>query len=117
MGRESPCPEEFGKDAVALCRAAAGKRTYAVVAADLGITAESLRTWVREDDSQAVPGHREAGGSEAEGPARLRVGNARLLKAEKGRPGPRRRPPHRQGAPSTARPPSPVGSRVLAQVL
>ncbi|GHB83370.1 hypothetical protein GCM10010306_092550 [Streptomyces umbrinus] len=34
-------PEEFGKDAVALYPAAGGRRTYA--AADLGVTAESLR--------------------------------------------------------------------------
>ena len=83
MGRKSPYPEEFRKDAVALYRAAAGKRTYAAVAADLGITAESLRTWVRKDDAEAVPGRRAAGGSEAEEPARLRAENARLLKAEK----------------------------------
>ncbi|MGC0372727.1 hypothetical protein RKD28_000243 [Streptomyces sp. SAI-229] len=49
-----------------LYRAAAGKRAYAAVAADLGITAESLWTWVRKDDSQAVSGRRDAGGSEAE---------------------------------------------------
>lgn len=83
MGRRSPYPQEFRKDAVALYRAAAGKRTYTAVAADLGITAESLRTWVRKDDSQAVPGRRDAGVSEAEEPARLRAENARLLKAEK----------------------------------
>ncbi len=40
MGRKSPYPEEFRKDAVALYRAATGKRTYAAVAADLGITTE-----------------------------------------------------------------------------
>ncbi|MBB4903368.1 hypothetical protein FHS37_007465 [Streptomyces griseostramineus] len=56
-----PYPEGFRKEAVALCRAAAGKRTYAAVAADLGITAESPRTWVRKDDSQAVPGGRDDG--------------------------------------------------------
>ncbi|OIK07789.1 transposase [Streptomyces monashensis] len=83
MGRKSPCPEEFRKDAVALYRAADGKRTYAAVATDLGITAASLRTWVRKDDSQAVPGGPDEGGSEAEEPARLRAENARLLKAEK----------------------------------
>jgi transposase len=83
VGRKSPYPEEFRKDAVALYRAAAGKRTYAAVAADLGITAESLRTWVRKDDSQAVPGRRDADGSEAEELARLRAENPRLLKAEK----------------------------------
>lgn len=53
------------------------------MAADLGITSESLRTWVRKDDSQAAPGRRNAGGSEAEELARLRAENARLLKAEK----------------------------------
>jgi transposase len=75
VGHRSPYPEEFRKDAVALYRAAAGKRAYAAVAADLGTTAESLRTWVRKDDSQAVPGRRDAGGSEAEEPARLRTEN------------------------------------------
>lgn len=79
MGRKSPYPEEFRKDAVALYRGAAGKRTYAVVAADLGITAQSLRTWVRKDETQAAP---EGSVSAAEELARLRVENARLLKAE-----------------------------------
>ncbi|WP_330434389.1 MULTISPECIES: transposase [unclassified Streptomyces] len=51
MGGRSPYPEEFRKGAVALYRAAARKRTYAAVAEDLGITAESLRTWVREDET------------------------------------------------------------------
>lgn len=83
MGRTSPYPEEFRKDAVALYRAAAGTRTYAAVAADLGVTAESLRTWVRKDESQAVPAHRDAGVGETEELARLRAENARLLKAEK----------------------------------
>jgi transposase len=50
VGRRSPYPEEFRKDAVALCRAAGGKRTYAAVAADLGITAESPRTWGRKEN-------------------------------------------------------------------
>lgn len=38
-------PEEFRRDAVALYRAADGTRTYATVAADLGISGETLRTW------------------------------------------------------------------------
>ncbi|MFF2131473.1 IS3 family transposase [Streptomyces olivochromogenes] len=84
MGHKSPYPEEFRKDAVALCRAAAGRRMYAAVAADLGITAESLRTWVRKDDSRTAPEQRDADGSPAEELARLRAENARLLKAEKG---------------------------------
>jgi transposase len=83
VGRKSPYPEEFRKDAVALCRAAGGKRAYPAVAAVLGITAESLRTWVRkENESRALPERREAGGSPAEELARLRAENARLLMAE-----------------------------------
>jgi transposase len=82
VGRKSPYPEEFRKDAVALYRATAGKRTYAAVAADLGITAESLRTWVRKDEAQAVPEGRDGSVSAAEELARLRAENARLLKAE-----------------------------------
>jgi transposase len=42
--------------------------------ADLGITAESLRTWVRKDESQAVPGRRDTG-SEVDELARLRAEN------------------------------------------
>jgi transposase len=34
VGRQSPCPEEFRTDAVALHRAAGGKRTYAAAAAE-----------------------------------------------------------------------------------
>ncbi|QTZ95433.1 transposase [Streptomyces auratus] len=91
MGRKSPYPEEFRKDAVALYRAAAGKRTYAAVAADLGITVESLRTWVRKEEAQAAPGRREADMSEAEELARLRAENARLcrLRREADLPGAR----------------------------
>ncbi|PWJ05227.1 IS3 family transposase [Streptomyces sp. NWU49] len=86
MGRQSPYPEEFRRDAVALYRAAGGKRTYAAVAAELGITGETLRTWVRKDTAQHTSGHRVggAGQSTAEELTRLRAENARLLKAEKG---------------------------------
>ncbi|MFD5194045.1 transposase [Streptomyces sp. NPDC058357] len=81
MGRKSPYPEEFRKEAVALYRAAGGKRTYA---ADFGITATYVRTWVRKEyESQALPERREAGGSPAEELAGLRAENTRLLKAEK----------------------------------
>ncbi|MEW2574602.1 IS3 family transposase [Streptomyces sp. NPDC047070] len=85
MGRKSPYPEEFRKDAVALYRASDGKRTYAAVAADLGITGETLRTWVRKDAGQPAPG--PPGGtalSPAEELERLRAENQRLLKAENG---------------------------------
>ncbi|MGW1744330.1 transposase [Streptomyces sp. NPDC002092] len=54
-GRKSRYPDEFRKDAVTLHHAAAGKRTHAAVAADLGITAESLRTWVGKDEAQGCP--------------------------------------------------------------
>ncbi|MDX3351717.1 transposase [Streptomyces sp. ME02-6979A] len=54
MGRRSPYPEEFRNDAVALYRAAAGRRTYAAVAADVGVTGETLRSWVRQADEQAA---------------------------------------------------------------
>lgn len=52
------------------------------MAADLGITAESLRTWVHMDEAQAAPVGRDGGVSTAEDLARLRAENARLLKAE-----------------------------------
>ncbi|MGW5442837.1 transposase [Streptomyces asiaticus] len=57
MGRKSPYPVEFRNDAVALYRAAGGKRTYAAVAADVGVTGEALRSWVRQADEQAGRDH------------------------------------------------------------
>jgi transposase len=84
VGGTSSSPEEFRRDAVALYRAADGKRTYAAVAGDLGITGETLRTWVRKDTAQPAP-ERPGDGS---GPdpddelARLREENKRLRKAE-----------------------------------
>ncbi|MFB9582212.1 IS3 family transposase [Streptomyces goshikiensis] len=86
MGRRSPYPEEFRNDAVALFRAAAGRRTYAAVAADVGVTGETLRSWVRQADEQADPAH--GGEAVVEGRdgelARLRAELGRLRKAEKG---------------------------------
>ncbi|MFC0448948.1 IS3 family transposase [Rhodococcus jostii] len=87
MGRQSLYPEEFRKDAIALYRAADGKRTYAAVAADLGISGETLRTWVRKDTARN--GRHEArstagGETQADELARLRAENARLRGAEKG---------------------------------
>lgn len=84
MGRKSPYPRESRKNTTALCPAAVGTRTYAAVAADLGITAESLRTRIRKDESQ-VPDHRSAGRSRGEEPVRARAENARFPKAEKER--------------------------------
>ncbi|WP_267882132.1 transposase, partial [Streptomyces sp. NRRL F-2664] len=56
MGRRSPYPEEFRNDAVVLWRAAAGRRTYAAVAADVGVAGETLRSWVRQADELAGRG-------------------------------------------------------------
>ncbi|MEV8477489.1 IS3 family transposase [Streptomyces sp. NPDC051173] len=87
MGRRSPYPAEFRNDAVALYRAAGGKRTYAAVAADVGVTGETLRSWVRQDDELA--GRNSSRGEQAaesrdEELARLRAENGRLRRAEKG---------------------------------
>lgn len=80
MGRQSPYSEEFRRDAVALYRAAGGRRTYPQVAAELGVTAESLRTWVRKADGEGPAVAVDRGMGEL---ARLRAENARLLRAEK----------------------------------
>jgi transposase len=76
VGRQSRYPEEFRRDAVALYCAA--------VAAELGITGETLRTWVRKDTGRSAP---EPGGGSSQSPAeelaRLRAENKRLLKAER----------------------------------
>lgn len=77
---------EFRADAVALWRASAGQRTMKDVAADLGITRETLRLWVRAAEcggSQAAAGGSGQAGSQEAEVARLRAENARLLKAEK----------------------------------
>ncbi|MCF3134188.1 transposase [Streptomyces olivochromogenes] len=84
MGRQSPYPEEFRKDAAALYRASGGKRTHVAVAADLGITGETLRTWVRKDTVRSAPEPPDSTvQSPAEELARLRAENQRLLKTEK----------------------------------
>ncbi|MFE1287354.1 IS3 family transposase [Streptomyces sp. NPDC058751] len=68
--------------------AGGGKRTYVAVAvaAELGITGETLRIWVRKDTGANGSAVRGGSGpeSQADEPARLRAENARLLKAEKG---------------------------------
>ncbi|MFJ3310661.1 hypothetical protein ACIPSA_48480 [Streptomyces sp. NPDC086549] len=83
MGRKSPYLEEFWKVAVAVYRAAGGERMFAVVAGDLGVTAELLGTWVCKGESLAVPGDCDVGGGAAEELVRLRAGNVRLLKVER----------------------------------
>lgn len=67
-------------------RAAGGKRTYAAVAADVGVTGETLRSWVRQADEHAGRAHSGGGQnpeSRDEELARLRAENSRLRKAEK----------------------------------
>lgn len=84
MGRRSPYPEEFRRDTAALYRAAGGWRTYAAVAADVGVTGETLRSWVRQADEQA--GHARGREATVEGRdqelSRLRAELGRLRKAE-----------------------------------
>ncbi len=84
VGRKSPYPVEFRNDAVALFRAAGGRRTYAAVAADVGVTGETLRSWVRQADEQAGRASNGEATSESrdEELARLRAENGRLRKAE-----------------------------------
>jgi transposase-like protein len=76
VGHQSLYPEEFRRDAVALYRAAEGKRTYAVVAADLGISGETLRTWVRKDTARNARSedHGTAGGETETDDARAPAG-------------------------------------------
>ncbi|MFJ8158899.1 transposase [Streptomyces sp. NPDC094468] len=86
VGRKSPYPEEFMADAVALYRAAGGKRAYAAVAADVGVTGETLRSWVRQADEHAGRDHSRGdptGASRDEELARLRAENGQLRKAAK----------------------------------
>lgn len=81
MGRRSRYTEEFHRDAVALPRTADGTRTYAAVTSDLGISGETLRTWVRTDnasgqgsaaDPRGLPFRRTRSGyEEANGASRL----------------------------------------------
>lgn len=71
---------------MALYRAAGGKRTYAAVAADVGVTGETLRNWVRQADEHAGRASSQSetvAESRDEELARLRAENGRLRKAEK----------------------------------
>ncbi len=68
---------------MALYRAAAGRRTYAAVAADVGVTGGTLWSWVRQGDEQTG---RARGGEVVEDRdeelTRLRAELGRLRKAE-----------------------------------
>ncbi|MET7565667.1 transposase [Streptomyces sp. NPDC005479] len=52
MARPFKCSAEFRSDAIALWRASAGRRAFKNVAADLNVTPETLRTWVRDADGR-----------------------------------------------------------------
>lgn len=90
-GRRSPYSEEFRNDAVALFRAAGGRRTCAAVAADVGVTGETLPSWVRQADEQAGRAHGGEATEEGRGAelARLRAETRRRthLRGEVGRDG------------------------------
>lgn len=86
VGRKSPYPEEFRNDAVALYRAAGGERTYAAVAADVGVTGETLRSRVSQADEYASRDRSrsdQTGASRGEELTRLRAEIGRLRNAEK----------------------------------
>jgi transposase len=114
VGRKSPYPEEFRKDAVALYRAAAGRRTYAAVAADLGVTAESLRTWVRKDEAQAAPEHSGTGGGTVEELVRLRAENDQPRDAAQLDTRSRSGPPRGRRAEVSAERPTPLEAELAA---
>ncbi|MGX4710641.1 MULTISPECIES: transposase [Rhodococcus] len=67
MGRRSRYTEEFHRDAVALPRTADGTRTYAAVSSDLGISSETLRTWVRTDNASGQGSAADHADSHSEG--------------------------------------------------
>jgi transposase len=86
VGRESPYPAEFRNDAVALYHVAGGKRTYAAIAADVGVSGGTLRSWVRQADGHADRDHchgEQSAESRDEEPGRLHAENGRLRRAEK----------------------------------
>ncbi|QCX82669.1 hypothetical protein C9F11_45555 (plasmid) [Streptomyces sp. YIM 121038] len=70
---------------MALYRVEGGERTYAAVAADVGVTGETLRSWVRQAGELAGRGTRgeQPVESRDEELARLRAENGRLRVAEK----------------------------------
>ncbi|MEU1408545.1 transposase [Streptomyces sp. NPDC005728] len=92
MRRKSPYPAEFRNDAVALYRAAGGKRTYAAVTVEVGVTGETLWSWVHQADKAAGRGHDQAHGEsrDDEQLARLRAEIGRLRRAESSMPSPPR---------------------------
>jgi transposase len=59
-------PQQFKADAVALYRNRPGA-TIALIADDLGVNRETLRSWVRADDQRRGAGTRPASSGEAPG--------------------------------------------------
>jgi transposase len=60
-------PPEFKAEAVALYRSRPGT-TVAAVARDLGVNAETLRSWIRIDDGQRTDSHPTTGAAPTAAP-------------------------------------------------
>lgn len=80
MGSATKYTDDFKRNAVARFRAAAGSRTFASMAVELGVNHETLRGWVRQAQSDEV--HRDVAGAQADQVElqRLRVRVAELEK-------------------------------------
>src|SRR4051812_49811943 len=72
-------PPEFKADAVALYRSRPGA-TIALIADDLGVNRETLRSWVRADDQRrgGGSGERRPAAASREAPGSAEQGNAEL---------------------------------------
>jgi transposase len=76
-----PYPEQFRREAVELVRKAKGDRSINEVAADLGVTEQSLRNWVKQANVDAGRVH-GLSSEEKEELRRLRREN-RILREER----------------------------------
>ena len=76
-----PYPEQFRREAVELVRKARGDRSVTEIAKDLGVTEQSLRSWVKQADVDAGRAH-GVSSEEKEELRRLRREN-RILREER----------------------------------
>ena len=70
-------PQQFKADAVALYRSRPGA-TIALIADDLGVNRETLRSWVRNDDQRRGPGRPAAVAGAGQAPVSVEDENAVL---------------------------------------